>query len=369
MYIGKMLSSTVPPVVGSLLGMGVYLFGVASSIEWSAPPMLFVQVLLLSLMQALVMVAGAVVVSSQSTSVRAANLLASFIIIPMAFLIQVEAFTMFLANYYTLWFILLGLVVVLLILIRMGVRTFNREELLGRELDELNLGALVKSWWAKTLAKRTGPTKRSAWQWYRVEVLGQLVSLRLEILVVILCMAGAIYLGIQYAETYQFPEGMLQTAEFGTRFDQVVADLGFTGVNGFTFVFVQNLRVLAVASVLAVFSFGILMLLIVMVPVALSSFLIVQLVAAGLDPVAAFAAIIPHSLLEIPAAIIATAAALRIGAVIIAPPPNKTVGDAWMDALAGATRIWFCLILPMLILAAIAEVALTPRLVVWLAGG
>jgi uncharacterized membrane protein SpoIIM required for sporulation len=106
-----------------------------------------------------------------------------------------------------------------------------------------------------------------------------------------------------------------------------------------------------------------------MVPVALSSFLIVQLVAAGLDPVAAFAAIIPHSLLEIPAAIIATAAALRIGAVIIAPPPNKTVGDAWMDALAGATRIWFCLILPMLILAAIAEVALTPRLVVWLAGG
>ena len=46
---------------------------------------------LLITVEALVMVSGAVVVSSQTTSVRAANLLASFIIIPMALLMQAEA--------------------------------------------------------------------------------------------------------------------------------------------------------------------------------------------------------------------------------------------------------------------------------------
>ena len=55
------------------------------------------------------MVAGAVVVSSQATSIRAANLLASFIIIPMALLIQGESVIMFWGDYHTLWWVVLGL--------------------------------------------------------------------------------------------------------------------------------------------------------------------------------------------------------------------------------------------------------------------
>ena len=50
--------------------------------------MVVVQMFTLTIVQALVMVTGAVVVSSQTTSTRAANLLASIIIIPMTLVIN-----------------------------------------------------------------------------------------------------------------------------------------------------------------------------------------------------------------------------------------------------------------------------------------
>ncbi|MCZ7546526.1 MAG: hypothetical protein M5R40_24720 [Anaerolineae bacterium] len=71
---------------------------------------------------------------------RAANLLASFVVIPIALLVQLESVIMFFAGYEWLTPIIVGIVVVNVLLIRMGARLFNREELLGRELDHLNLG-------------------------------------------------------------------------------------------------------------------------------------------------------------------------------------------------------------------------------------
>src|SRR5688572_3344973 len=72
LYIGKVLSSMLPPLAGSLLGVTVYLIGVYQNVQWSPEPMLLVQIILINLVQALVMVSAAVVVSSQTTSVRAA---------------------------------------------------------------------------------------------------------------------------------------------------------------------------------------------------------------------------------------------------------------------------------------------------------
>jgi hypothetical protein len=94
----------------------------------------------------------AVVISSQTTSVRAANLLASFIIIPMALLMQAESLIMFWANYPVLWWILAALIVVNILLVRMGLHLFDREELLGREIDELNPRAVwskFKGFWLR----------------------------------------------------------------------------------------------------------------------------------------------------------------------------------------------------------------------------
>jgi len=120
---------------------------------------------------------------------------------------------------------------------------------------------------------------------------------------------------------------------------------------------------------LAVFTVGIAAILLLMVPTILVGYLVTQMAAAGMDPLALWAALIPHSLVEIPAAILAGAAAIRLGASILAPPPGKTVGEGWILALAEATRLWFALILPLLLLAAIVEVTVTPWLVRMAAGG
>lgn len=131
---------------------------------WRPEPILLTQVLALTTMEGLVMVSGAVVVSSRATSVRAANLLASFIIIPMALLVQGISVIMFMAIYDALWGIVLALIVVNVILIRMGLSLFNREELLGREIDQLSLRGTwhkLRQYWAAPTPNNRHSVSRS----------------------------------------------------------------------------------------------------------------------------------------------------------------------------------------------------------------
>jgi uncharacterized membrane protein SpoIIM required for sporulation len=148
-----------------------------------------------------------------------------------------------------------------------------------------------------------------------------------------------------------------------------MTQLGLTGSTGILLVLGQNVRALTLASLLAVFSFGTLIVIVLMVPVGLASFFMTQMLGAGIDPVTVLAMLIPHSALEIPAAMVAGAMALRLGAIIVAPPPHKTLGQSWMETLADCTRLWLAFVLPVLLLAAVVEVMLTPRIVSWLAGG
>ena len=73
LYVGKLLAVLLPPVLLSLLALSIYSFGIQIILGEGLAFDFFIQVLLLSAVEALVMVAGAVVVSSHTTSVRAAN--------------------------------------------------------------------------------------------------------------------------------------------------------------------------------------------------------------------------------------------------------------------------------------------------------
>ena len=129
-----------PPCLPAIWAFSFYLIGLQiQRLEWNAPLVLIVQILILTAVQSLVMVSGAVIVSTQTTSVRAANLLSSFIIIPMALLMQVEAVIMFWGQYDVLWMAILAQIVIARLLIRAGTAHFSREELLGRNVDVLNL--------------------------------------------------------------------------------------------------------------------------------------------------------------------------------------------------------------------------------------
>ena len=204
LYLGKLLAAMVPPLLMAYLGITVYLVGVYNQVGWTAPSVLLVQILLLTTVQALVMVSGAVVISSQATSVRSANLLASFIIIPMALLIQGEAMIMFWARYSVLWWAILGQVFIAILLIRTGVAHFNREELLGRELDALNLGWVFRQFRQSFKGKAT-----SIGRWYTQELWATLRKLALPIVIMALALLAAIMLGAQQANKFVLPPELL----------------------------------------------------------------------------------------------------------------------------------------------------------------
>jgi uncharacterized membrane protein SpoIIM required for sporulation/ABC-type transport system involved in multi-copper enzyme maturation permease subunit len=379
LYLGKTLAAMIPPLLAAYLGITVYLAGLYVIEGWTPPLILLVLVVVLTTAKGVVMVSGAVVVSSQTTSVRAANLLASFIIIPMALLVQGEALIMFWANYDVLWWIVLFLLVVDVVLVRMGIRIFNREELLGREIDELNLPYL----WRVFLGRlRWEPwffgrdvSRLPAWsRWlgvlgglYLRDIPAILRRSRLAVAAVVIALLLSAYVGYAFAAQYPFPPDLLQrqvSAQSFTR-SQNLGLFSFTAWG----VLYHNLRVLVAAALLAVFSFGALAIALMMLPLAVIFFLVVQ-AAPVYDPVLFFAAaVLPHGVLEIPAVVLSTALSVRLGAAFMARPQGLTVSEGWLWALADLVKVFFALVLPLLALAAVVEVYVTPLIVVRVLGG
>jgi len=379
LYLGKTLAAMTPPLLAAYLGITVYLAGLYFIEGWTPPLILLVLTIVLTTVKGVVMVSGAVVLSSQTTSVRAANLLASFIIIPMALLVQGEALIMFWANYDVLWWIVLFLAVVDIVLIRMGIHTFNREELLGREIDELNLPSLWRSFrsrlrWEPWFFGADVKKMPAGLRWlgvlgglYRHDIPAILRRSRLAILTVVIALVFSVYVGYTFADRYRLPPDVLRQEVSSEAFarSQNLGMFSFTTWD----VLIHNLRVLAAAALLAVFSLGTLAIALLMLPMAVIFFLVVQ-AASVYNPVVFFAAaVLPHGVLELPAAVIATALSVRLGAVFMSPPKGMAVGEGWLWALADFVKVFFALVVPMLALAAALEVHVTPLVVLSVFGG
>ncbi len=361
LYLGKLLAATVPPLMTSFLGMGVYLVGLAIKDIPIPEPQLLAQIIILTVVQATMMVSGAVVVSSQATSVRAANLLASFIIIPVAMLIQGESVVMFWGNYATLWWAVFGLMVLTALLVRVGLAHFQREELLGKEIDVLNFRWMGRVFWRGF----TGGA-RNVWQWYRVEVAGQMRRLGVPfLLVTALAVAGAI-IGYRLIERFQIPLEQLNLQDAETRLSEMAQMWRPFVLEPVGSIWWQNVRVMLLALVAGLFSFGILGMLPLMASVGVAGYLMALLSSNGMPVMTFLWMIIPHGVLEIPAVILATAAVLRMGALMATPDREKPVGEVLLLALADWFKIMVGVVIPVLLIAAAIEVWVTPSLAIWL---
>jgi len=382
LYLGKTLAAMVPPLLAAYLGITVYLVGLYFFKGWIPPLTLLALVVLLTSAEALVMVSGAVVVSSQTTSVRAANLLASFIIIPMALLLQGEAIIMFWANYGVLWWIVLFLLVVDVVLVRMGVHTFNREELLGREIDRLNVASLWRTFkshlewerWLFGLDMRQVP----AWlRWlgtlgglYVRDIPAILRRSRLALAVVVVGLLASVYVGYAFAARYQIPPEMMGLELVSSETFSELPAVDWLPAFTIWGVLSNNVRALLLAALLAIFSFGTLAVALLMAPLAIVFFFVAQAARLGHSPLLFFVAfVLPHGILELPAASIATALAVRLGATFVSPRQEVAVGEGWLWALADLVKVFVALVLPLLALAAAIEVHVTPSIVVRMFGG
>ena len=369
LYLGKMMAAVVPPLFASFLGIAVYLVGLAITLDWKPTWSLFVQTILLTVVQGVVMVAGAVIVSSQTTSVRAANLLASFIIVPMALLIQFEAVAMFWGNHQGLWWLILALTLTALILIRMGIHVFNREELLGRDIDSINLGWMWRTFWNRYSGRDT-TTKRypRPATWYR-QTFAIFPHLRQPFVAVLIGFILSATFGVMLARQFPFtPEAQAQLRS--TNITENLANFQSLLFVLPLFIFFQNIRVVALATLLGMFSFGVAGFLIFMLPWGFIAFLATQFSLAGENPITFLVAtILPHATLEMPTLLIAAAAALRWHASIIALPPNKIISQVWLEAAADFSRLFFGLIAPLLLLSALIEAFITPQITFLIYGG
>ncbi len=352
LYLGKMLAAMIPPVSAAYLGITVYVISLYLLRGWTIPPIVLLQVVLLTTCAGLVMVSGAVIVSSQTTSTRAANLLASFIIIPMALIVQAESAAMFLADYGVLWGFIAALIVIALLLIRIGTRLFDREELLGREFDTINL---KKRW--RTFKRFFGQVDPytegesfSLWRVYRRDLPAIVRRSSAAGWTVLAATTVGVVAGVAFAQT--------QPPAFG--FGACASDVSTIS---FQFILWNNLRTVLFSGFIGVFTLGVLPVVVPFVNSGLVAFAVMGAAAAGHSPLTLFAAgILPHGVFELPGVWLASMLALRLGAVFTGHQSRMTLGESWLLALADYMKVLIFVVVPLLLLGAIVETTVTPTL-------
>jgi hypothetical protein len=242
-----------------------------------------------------------VVISSQTTSVRAANLLASFIIVPMALLIQGEAAALFWGNHFGLWWLILALGITAVVLVRMGLHLFKREELMGRDLDEIRLGWIATEFWGVMSGRRANNGRYpNPFRWYR-QTFALIPQLARPAGTLTLALLGALGMGVALAFIYRLPPDML--AQFSGESISANLDQLQIVARGLPLaIFFQNVRVLLLLALLGTFTFGVLGILVFMLPWIIVGFAAGQIFLAGESPWLFLAAtILPHAIFELPA--------------------------------------------------------------------
>jgi uncharacterized membrane protein SpoIIM required for sporulation/ABC-type transport system involved in multi-copper enzyme maturation permease subunit len=365
LYFGKLLLGIFTPLIASYLSIFFYLIMVTRQglelPEWSV----ILQLLILTAAHAILMVSAAIVISVQSTTVKAANLLASFIVIPVAVLMQGESVMLFWGNANVLWLAVAAVTILALLLIRVGIAHFQREYLLGREIDVINFRWIWRTFWNNFIGGA-----KSVTDWY-----GRVVSASLKRLVtpsvLILLIAGVgIWLGYDWIMTNlpialarSTPEDIAKLIE---RARQTPDVMRLRDNFSAPFLFINNTRAILTILVAGLVSFSVLGILLYLVNIGLIGGLFGAFELLGIPPWPLFlAGVLPHGIFEIPALMIGSAAVLYIGVALVTPQTGKSMGEVIVTLLADWVKIFIGVVVPLLALAAVIESYVTPVILVW----
>lgn len=362
MYLGKLIVGVLTPLAASLIAIGFYLLIVSRQRIEMPEVSILVQLLALTCAHAILMVSAAIVISVQSTSVKAANLLASFIVIPVAILMQGESALLFWGNNQVLWLAVAGVLILAALLIRVGLAHFQREYLLGREIDVLNLRWVWSTFWGYF----TGRSK-NVLAWYRRAVGESLAKLRLPLGLLLVVAVLALWTGFQWT-IVEVPK-QIQNASaqdfqgMAEELNQSPAVFGLGRQFSAGYIFGHNLRAVGVIFLAGLVSFSVLGVLIYLVNmgvvgVVLGAFQLMGYPAATV----ALAGLLPHGVFELPALMLASAAVLRFGAVLVTPQVGRSMGEVLLEVLADWLKVMLALVLPLLGVAALVETYLTPAI-------
>ncbi len=358
LFLGKLIAGTAAPLFTSYLGISIYMLGLYFQRIPFPDANRMAQTLILTTVQAVLMVSGAILISTQATSVRASSLMASFIVIPMALLIQGESIMLFWGNDQVLWLAIGGVSILTLLLARVGIAHFQREALLGREIDVLNIRWILRTFWRRFRGEAT-----SFQNWFDREIPKTLKRQTPTILLTIIIGILAVIAGYLWVASNS---GEIQgVANDGGLSGVLSSGIGIPSTTSLTFprIWGHNLQAIVVILLLGLFSFGVLGTIIYLLNMGVIGVVLSMMGVMGQSPllIGVFG-ILPHGIFEIPALILASAAILHIGIVLVTPRPQLTLGEVLIEAIADWAKIGLGLVLPLLTIAAIIEAWVTPVL-------
>jgi uncharacterized membrane protein SpoIIM required for sporulation len=226
---------------------------------------------------------------------RAANVMASFIILPMSVVLQIEAALILVGRAEFLWAFALLMAVVAIVLVRMGFEGFSREALLARDAGLRNPFRRALSAVRGSFSRRPG--------------LGRLLWMRrVPMLIAAAGFPAGAAIGYLAGSTSAIPTTVVRPV-----LSSLVGSAG--GSNSLEeglAIFAHNLLAFFLVALLAIVTVGVSGFLLTFAPGFLLGF------AAALSSwTIALTGIVPNGIVEIPAAIIAGGLVIQIGASAI----------------------------------------------------
>jgi len=320
-------------------------------------------ILLLTFAHAVLMVSSAMVISAQATTIRAANLMASFVVVPVAFLLQGETVLIFWGNEDVLWFAIVAVTLLSGLLVRLGLAHFKREYLLGREIDTLNFKNMFRVFRDRFVGGAT-----SFIGWYRLVILPTLGQLKQPLAIVFI--VGLVSIFASYAWVVaNVPAYIDITPERAEEFRTFVAD-NIVNLDRLDeqlpapLLFFYNARTMIVFLLMGLFSFGTLGLTLFMFNFVLIGGVLGAAELVGFSPLLTFTiGILPHGIFELSAVILGTAAMLKVGAQLVSTNTDKSLGETLLLSLADWFKVFLGLVVPLLAIAAVIEIYVTPMLI------
>ena len=331
-YAGKVAAVLAVSLGLCYGGLAVYCLAVFPGLGYF-PLAVLVALALSTICQVAAMVAGAVIISLNARTMRAANVMASFIILPMSVALQVEAALILLGRTEFLWGFAGLMLALAVILLRMGLNGFSREALLARD------SGLRKP------MQRAANAIRASFQ-HRPGILRLLWWRRTALALSALGLPAGAVAGYVAGTTGAIPSSVVKpvlstligAAGGNAPLDEAIA------------IFSHNLLAILLVAPLALVTAGISGFLLTFMPGFLLGF-----AAAQSSWTTALTGIIPNGIVEIPVAIIAGGLAIHIGASAI----HMEASGGWTARVlaAGADYLralrW---LVPALIVAAALEV-------------
>ena len=170
--------------------------------------------------------------------------------------------------------------------------------------------------------------------------------------------------------TFPIPDELISLDGAEGRLGEGLDNLSILSTRGIPIIWFHNIRAIVLATVFGLFSYGVMGILVVMLPLIVIGYFTATMINIGI-PATTFltAFVLPHGIFEIPAILLAGGAILTIGGRLAAPSDGKKIGEGMLYSLADWAKIMVGLILPLLLIAAAVEALITPQIAIRIFGG